>query len=203
MDDRKIRIAFMASGNGGNLRFICDLIERGILEGCQLAGTITDRECEAGRFAESRMPVIMCPPGRDKTEWSANLMASLKELEPDLIISWLHRLIPAEVVQTYQGKILNLHYSLLPAFGGRGMIGEAPVRAAIERGCTIVGTTVHWVDEGLDTGRIVGQTAIKVKPGEPFEEIMQQVFRSGCANLARAIVQVTAARLTEEKNLWD
>jgi phosphoribosylglycinamide formyltransferase-1 len=203
MDEKKIRLVFLASGNGGNLANICDLVERGILEGCQLAGTITDRECGAGQFAQSRMPVILCPPGRDKTEWAANLMASLKELDPELIISWLHRLIPAEVVQAYQGKILNLHYSLLPAFGGRGMIGEAPVRAAIERGCTIVGTTVHWVDEGLDTGRIVGQTAIRIKPGEPFEEIMQQVFRSGCANLIKTIVHVTAARLTEGNDLWD
>jgi phosphoribosylglycinamide formyltransferase 1 len=202
MDDRKIRIAFMASGNGGNLRFICDLIKSGSLEGFEMAGTITDRECGAGRFAESHMPVILCP-GRDKEEWAANLRASLKELQPDLILSWLHRLIPAEVVRDYPKKILNLHYSLLPAFGGRGMIGEAPVKAAIARGCTIIGTTVHWVDEGLDTGEIVGQTAIKIKPGQPLEEIMQQVFRSGCANLARAIIQVTAGRLTEEKNPWD
>lgn len=192
----------MASGNGGNLRFIWDLIERGILEGCEIAGTITDRECGAGQFAESRMPVILCP-NKDKAEWTANLLASLKALHPDLIISWLHRLIPMDVVQAYHRKIINLHYSLLPAFGGRGMIGEVPVRAAIEHGCTIVGTTVHWIDEGLDTGQIISQTAIKIKPGEPLEGIMQRVFRSGCANLARAIVQVTAARLTEEKELWD
>jgi phosphoribosylglycinamide formyltransferase-1 len=199
MVNGKVRIAFLVSGEGGNLKFICNVVDRGILENCQICGTIADRECGAAKFAESRMPVSQCPAGEKQ---ATALKKAIDTLNPDLIISGLHRLIPAEIVRTYPRKIINLHYSLLPSFGGRGMIGDKPVWAALKHGCTIVGTTVHFINEELDAGEIIAQTAINVIPGEPFGEVMQRIFQSGCKNLAYSISAITPVRLTEKEDLW-
>lgn len=180
-----MKLAMLCSGGGGNLRFIQSLIDRGVLTGVQLCGVFADRDCKAAAFAFKRHIPTVCGvynPGQPES-----MVAALEKFEPDLIVSLFHQLIAPEIVKRYRGSIINLHYSLIPAFSGKGMIGSKPVRLAIERGCLIIGTTVHYVDDHLDEGEIISQTCIQVDRDEAFTSIMNRVFHSGCLNLLSTI----------------
>ncbi len=179
------RIAFLCSGNGGNLRYVWHAVESGVLP-AEICGVFADRACGAEQFARARgIQVVVGAPDQ--------LGCALAEFAPDLVVSTYHRMIPSEIVDRYRRRIINLHYSLLPAFGGKGMIGEAPVRAALEAGYPI-GTTVHYVDEGLDTGEIIFQSRVPVRDGLPFEQQMNAVFHHGAITLLAALLRLCAER---------
>ena len=180
-----MNIALLCSGGGGNLRFIWSLIERGALKNVRLCGVFADRDCPAAAFAFRRHIPTVC--GLYSPDKPVSMIEALEKFDPDIIISLFHQLISSEIVRRYRGKIINLHYSLIPAFSGKGMIGSKPVRMAIERGCRIIGTTVHYVDENLDEGEIISQSSIKIEGEEAFTSIMNRIFHSGCLNLLSAI----------------
>lgn len=176
------RIVFLVSGGGGNLRFIHQAIVQGQLPDAELVGVVADRECEALAYCDvHRIPVY--PIHYTRAEPHA-LRAALRELRPDVIVTNIHKILDADTVGAFSGRMINLHYSLLPSFGG--VIGAEPVRLALEQGCKIVGTTVHYVSEAVDAGEIISQSAIPVHTHN-LEHLMSDVFRSGCVNLLSAI----------------
>ncbi|MFD2643982.1 phosphoribosylglycinamide formyltransferase [Pseudomonas japonica] len=178
-----IRIAFLCSGGGGNLRFISEVIRLGVLP-AQLVSVITDRECLANRFAlEHHIPsevIDFSEPGQ------VSLARMLDAAGPDVVITNVHRIIVPEVVEAFAGRLLNLHYSLLPAYAAT--IGTTPVAAALEAGSPFTGVTAHLVDSGVDTGRPLVQGAIPLQPGDAVASVMDIVFRAGCLSLLNAIL---------------
>lgn len=178
-----IRIAFLCSGGGGNLRFVAEVIRLGLLP-AQLVSVITDRECLANRFArEHALPSHVI----DFSEsGQATLASLLDEVRPDVVVTNIHRIIVPAVVAAFAGRLLNLHYSLLPAYGA--MIGTRPVAAALEAGSPFIGVTAHLVDAGVDTGRPLVQAAIPVTPADTVASVMDIVFRAGCHSLLNAIL---------------
>jgi phosphoribosylglycinamide formyltransferase-1 len=177
------RLVFLCSGGGGNLRFIHGAIAWGILKGIELAAVIADRECGALKNARDRdLPALLVPYG---PEDRSSLKRVLHEHHPDLIVSTFHKILDPDVVRDFKGKIINLHYSLLPLF--KRTIGTAPVEQALAAGCRFLGTTVHFVTEDVDGGPIVSQSVIPVAEGETVTAVMDRVFRSGCLNLLNAL----------------
>lgn len=178
------RIVFLCSGSGGNLCFIHHAIKREWIKGAAIIAVLTDRECQANVFAasvglDSRR--IDFNEGKQET-----LRDELLSIKPDLIVTTVHKVLRKPIVDMYRDKLINLHYSLLPAFGG--LIGASPVRAAIDYGARFTGVTTHLVDESVDGGRPLAQGVIPLYPEERnFEVLMNLVFRCGCIALMSSI----------------
>jgi phosphoribosylglycinamide formyltransferase 1 len=193
-----LRIVFLCSGGGGNLRFIVEAIRLRWLKDAVLCGVITDRECAASVFArQENIPVVEC----DFSEANQlGFMSTLIALDPGIIVTNVHKILSPAVVERFRGKLLNLHYSLLPAFGG--VIGAKPISLALQYGVQLVGASAHLVDESVDGGTPVVQGAIPVVRGDDVPVLMDVVFRVGCICLWRGIQLIRQDRqITFEKVL--
>jgi len=179
-----MKVCFLASGGGGNLKFLYLAQELHLLNHLELS-VIADRECNSIHFAKNHhvyAKVIHYAQDENQT-----LLDELAAINPDIIITNWYKIIDKEVVSAYRGKLINLHYSLLPAFGG--LIGVEPIKAAYAQNCQFVGTTCHYVDEGVDTGNIIAQAIIKTDI--PMEDAIGEVFRRGCLILLNSLIIVS------------
>ena len=178
-----MRIVFLCSGGGGNLRFVKQATEKGWFGTASLVGVLTDRECGANEYARLHSIDEKCIDFTDSTQ--VELVNCLEHYQPDIVITTVHRILNPEVVKKFRGKLINLHYSLLPAFGG--FIGTRPVKEAIAYGAQFTGVTVHFVDESLDGGKPVVQVAVPLRSTDNVDNLMDLIFRCGCLSLASAI----------------
>jgi phosphoribosylglycinamide formyltransferase-1 len=178
-----MKIVFLSSGGGGNLRFIKKCIDETLLENCEVVAVISDRQCRALDFAakESIANYQIAYNRIDNRE----LLELLLLINPDYIVTNIHKILDSQIVGLFNNRLINLHYSLLPAF--KGGIGETPVREALKLGCKFIGTTVHFVNDDVDSGEIITQTVIPVVREQLFEKTMEDIFKSGCINLLSAI----------------
>lgn len=189
-----LNIVFLCSGGGGNLRFIAEAIRHGLLVDAQISAVIIDRECPAAKFArECNIPVFEC---NFSEENQIGVLRTLTSLNPGVIVTNVHRIISANVVDSFKGKMINLHYSLLPAFGG--VVGVKALTNAIAYGSKIVGATVHLVDDSVDSGTPLIQAAIPVNSADDLQSLMDTLFRAGCMSLLTGIEKVNKNGLTAQ-----
>lgn len=177
------RLVFLCSGGGGNLAFVHQAIASNFLLGVSIVAVISDRMCQANRFADKVGMLNYCIDFKEQSQ----LLTLLNELQPDLIVTTVHKIIGAPVVARYRNHLINLHYSLLPAFAG--LIGIRSVQAALDHGCNFTGVTVHLVDESLDGGRPLAQGVIAIQRVEEINMLMQVVFRVGCLALLGVLIE--------------
>ena len=176
----EMRICFLVSGSGGNLKFLSECISQGFIKNIELS-VIADRKCGALNFAKIKnIQSFLIKYSRSDP---AKLRDTLRSVGPDLIITNWHKIIDEETVNIYRSKLINLHYSLLPAFGG--LIGVDPIKKAYENGCKFIGPTCHYVDEGVDTGNIIAQAIFTTEIA--YEDAVQTMFQTGCLTLLNAI----------------
>jgi len=176
-------VVFLVSGGGGNLKFFHFAIKKNLIAGIKLS-VIADRECGALVFAANHgIEHHLIAYTKSKPEM---LNRSLGCINPDAIVTNWHKIIDEDTVARYRGKLVNLHYSLLPAFGG--LIGVEPIKRAYEQGCKFIGPTCHLVDEGVDTGKILSQAIFTTE--RTFEDALKLMFRKGCLVLLSGIQQV-------------
>lgn len=161
-----VRMAVFVSGRGSNLEALLHA-EESWKEVARVELVVSSREdapaLELARTA-GRDCVVLPAPGAlaDST-----LLKVLEEHRIQLLVlAGYLRLIPPSVVERFSGRILNVHPSLLPAFGGEGMYGSRVHEAVLESGCTVSGATVHFVDEVYDSGRVLAQWPVPVFPGD-------------------------------------
>ena len=109
----------------------------------------------------------------------------INQFNPDLIVTTVNKIIADNIVSTWRGKLINLHYSLLPSFGG--VTGSVPVRQAIEYGTKFVGTTVHYVSEKVDRGVPIVQSVTPLYPEDTEDLVMEYLFRCGSICLLTGI----------------
>jgi len=191
-----MKICFLASGSGGNLKFLYLARELKVIEDIAIS-VIADRECDSIRFAsENSIDHKVIEYSRDSNK---NLSYELERINPDIIITNWHKILDEEIVDKFEGKLINLHYSLLPSFGG--LIGTAPIEKAYERGCQYVGATSHYVDKGVDTGKIIAQAIVKTDIA--LEEAVQNVFKKGCLILLNSILITSGKGLVARKEQYD
>lgn len=177
------RLVFLCSGGGGNFAFIQSAIELGLLK-AKVVAVLSDRWSGANKIAErlkiDQAVVEFSDPGQK------SLMSRLTESKPDLIVTNVHRILGASVVEAYKKHLINLHYSILPAFSGT--IGRRSLEASLAYGCKIVGVTVHWVVEDVDAGPPIAQCAIPVsEPEFDLTDLMNVVFRCGGISLLASL----------------
>ncbi len=191
------KLLFLASGGGGNLKFIKQCIEEGIIKNCDVE-MIADRDCGAYIYAKnSGLPAKIVDYSRTN---NAQLLDAIRQSEPDMIITNIHKVLDAQIVGICNKRLINLHYSLLPLF--KGEIGSKPVQQALEHDCKFIGTTVHYVNEVVDDGEIISQSVIRVIKEMNFDSLMNFVFRSGCLNLLNALNLNTNIEVLNNKNTF-
>jgi phosphoribosylglycinamide formyltransferase-1 len=193
------RVIFLVSGGGGNLKFLNEAIKLLRISDLSICGVIADRDCPAASY--SLMQSIPVHIIRYSQNNPIELQTILDSHEPDIIVTNWHKIIDSNTVRKYLGKLINLHYSLLPAFAG--VIGDVPIKSALDKGCKFVGTTVHYVDEIVDNGKIIGQTVTKVPETLDFSCFMDEIFRAGCFNLLNCILKITHLEPSHDEVLFE
>ena len=176
-----LRVLACVSGGGTNLQALIDRIEDGSIEGAQIVKVISNNP---GVFALERAKkhgiegcVVTPKDYVNRAEFNEALLAAVDEAKPDLIVlAGFLVVIPPKMIEKYSGKIINVHPSLIPSFCGTGYYGLKVHEAALERGVKVTGATVHYVDEGTDTGPIILQKAVEVQEGDTPKVLQQRVM---------------------------
>ena len=142
------------------------------------------------RAAARGIPVVTLGDHADGREWLAALEHHRVDL---LVLAGYLKLVPADVIARYRGRILNIHPALLPAFGGKGMYGRRVHEAVLASGASESGATVHLVDEAYDRGAILGQARVPVLPTDSPETLAQRVLEAEHRLLPAAVLAAAAA----------
>lgn len=179
--DVPFRIVVLVSGGGTNLQAILDAAERGELGNVQVCGVISSNpDAYALERAEQNGIPSECIDPRDyivRREYDEALLERLQAARADLVVlAGFLVVVPAIVVEVFANRIINIHPSLIPSFCGKGYYGLHVHEAALERGVKITGATVHFVDEGTDTGPIILQKAVEVLDGDTPEILQRRVM---------------------------
>ncbi len=177
-----LRVAVMVSGGGTNLQAIMDAVRDGRITNAVIAGVISSNpNAYALTRAKNFGIPAACVSPKDygaREDFFEALYEAAKALNPDLIVlAGFLTVIPPKMIASFRNRIINIHPSLIPAFCGKGFYGLKVHEAALERGVKITGATVHFVDEGTDTGPIILQKAVKVKPDDTAESLQLRVMR--------------------------
>ena len=192
------RIAVLVSGGGRGLQALIDAQNRSQLGGGEIVRVISSR---AGVYALERaqsagIPTSVVPrKGATQEEFDASLLRELSGAGAQLVVlaGFLSVVGPC-VLNEYAGRIVNVHPSLLPAFGGPGMYGLRVHAAALERGVKVTGATVHLVNEVVDGGEILAQKAVDVLPGDTPETLQRRVMEQAeWVILPRAVAALAQA----------
>jgi phosphoribosylglycinamide formyltransferase-1 len=166
-------IVVLVSGVGSNLLALVDACERGILD-ARVVACMSDRRCRGlEAAAELGIPTGLVVPADwpTRSEWSGALRDSVLSHRPDLVVSaGFMRILAAEFVDAFLGRLINLHPSLLPAFPG-----AHAVRDALVAGVKVTGTTVHFVDREVDHGPILMQEPVRVLDGDTEETLAERI----------------------------
>ncbi len=175
-----LNVTVMVSGGGTNLQAIIDRIKDGTVRNARIVGVISNKK-EAyalQRAMDNGIPAIcISPKDYDAEGFADTLLLKLEELKTDLVVlAGYLVIVPEKVVNAHEGRIINIHPSLIPAFCGDGMYGLKVHRAVLERGCKVSGATVHFVDAGTDTGPIIFQKAVEVKEGDTPETLQKRIM---------------------------
>ena len=177
------RLIFLVSGNGGNLKFIAKYIREISSNEFKIEAVIADRECGALKYAQNQdLQSFLIDYSRDQ---NYELKKLLSELSPDVVITNIHKILDTDIVSCFKNKLINLHYSLLPAY--KGLIGVKPIQAALKIQSKFIGSTVHFVDGDVDSGEIISQCTFSVQGIENFNEVVETVFQGGCLNLLNGL----------------
>ena len=168
------KIAIFASGNGSNFQAIIDEIEQGNLS-AEIAALVTDKpHCSAVERAQKHnIPVFSFDPKNygSKEDYEKEIAFYLIEKNVSLIVlAGYMRIIGSVLLSAFHHRIINIHPALLPAFPGKNGIQQA-----WQYGVKVFGVTVHYVDKGIDTGKIIAQESFKVEGKESLEEIEQKI----------------------------
>ncbi|KAF0902100.1 hypothetical protein E2562_012874, partial [Oryza meyeriana var. granulata] len=174
------RLAVFVSGGGSNFRAIHDAALGGKVN-ADVVALVTDKPgCGGAEHARGNgVPVVVFPKSKSAPAGVSTdeLLNTLRELRVDFILlAGYLKLIPVELVQAYPRSILNIHPSLLPAFGGKGYYGLKVHKAVIASGARYSGPTVHFVDEHYDTGRTLAQRIVPVLANDTPEQLAARVL---------------------------
>ncbi|HTY52313.1 MAG TPA: phosphoribosylglycinamide formyltransferase [Methanomicrobiales archaeon] len=180
------RVAVLASGRGSNFQALIDAAGSGYFP-ASIARLITDNPDAFAirRAKDTGIPVTVLDFAsyRGRTEYEAALLEEMEECDPDLfVLAGYMRILPAAVVRAFPGRIINIHPALLPSFPGL----HGP-RQAIGYGVKVAGCTVHFVDEGTDTGPIIIQRCVPVEEEDDEESLAARILVEEHRVLAEAV----------------
>ena len=199
--NKKARIAVLVSGGGTNLQALLDAQAAGKIKSGEIVFVVSNNP-DAYAIQRSRRAGIetMVITGKQTTFESA-LLSTLDRHEIDLVIlAGFMRILSADFISKYKGKILNVHPALIPSFCGEGYYGLRVHEAALARGVKVTGATVHYVNEIPDGGPIILQKAVEVLPGDTPETLQKRVMeRAEWILLPQAAEMVSAEIVGKEQ----
>ena len=166
----KKSIVILASGGGSLAQAIMDAVNDGELD-IQILEVISDKPGAnvLERAEESGIKTFVHPMFPNRAQWDSELMRHIESLNPDLVVSvGFMRILSPEFVTTF--KVINTHPALLPKFPG-----AHPVRDALAAGVAVTGATVHWVDSGVDSGKVIAQTEVDVLPEDSESTLHERI----------------------------
>ena len=176
-----LRVGVMVSGGGANLQAILDAIDSGKITNAKVEVVISNNP---GAYALERArnhgieAVCISPKSfENRAAFNEAFLKKTDEYDLDLIVlAGFLVTIPEEMIRKYRNKIINIHPSLIPSFCGVGYYGLKVHEAALARGVKVTGATVHYVDEGVDSGPILLQKAVEVQPGDTPQVLQRRVM---------------------------
>lgn len=177
-----LRVIVLVSGGGTNLQAIIDAVESKTITNTKIVGVISNNK---NAFALERAMKSgiqnSCISPKDYSQREAfnqEFLEVVDSMEPDLIVlAGFLVVIPEPMIRKYKNRIINIHPSLIPSFCGTGYYGLKVHEAALERGVKIAGATVHFVDEGTDTGPIILQRVVEVQDEDTPERLQLRVMK--------------------------
>lgn len=158
----------LVSGSGTLLQAILDNQD----DNYRVNLVVADKQCPALERAEGAgVPTKVVPMLPDRSEWNRQLAAAVGSADCDVVVSaGFMRILGSEFLAVFEGRTINTHPSLLPAFPGANAVGDA-----LAYGVKVTGCTVHYVDEGMDTGKIIAQRAVTVREGESQDDLHERI----------------------------
>ena len=198
-----LKVGVMVSGGGTNLQAIIDGVHSGVITNAKLEVVISNkkdayaltRAKDNGIKAES----VCIKDYATRDEFNKALIGTIDSYNLDLIVlAGFLVVLPEELINKYRNRIINIHPSLIPSFCGNGFYGLHVHEKALERGVKITGATVHFVDEGTDTGPIIYQKAVEVLEGDTPEILQKRVMEQAeWKILPKAIDMIANGEITD------
>lgn len=186
-----VKIGVLISGGGTNLQAIIDGCENKSING-EVKVVISNKE-EAYGLERARNHKITAICEKDENK----IIEILKENEVELVIlAGYLKIVSPKLVNEYRNKIINIHPSLIPSFCGKGYYGEKVHQGVIDYGAKVTGATVHFVDEGADTGPIIMQKTIEVKQDDDAKKLAERVLEVEHEILTKSISMFCENKLT-------
>ena len=184
------RVVVLASGTG---TLFTALAKQADQIGIQIVGLVTDAEVPAcDRARELGIPVSIVPLLEDRVKWDQNLATEISRLKPSLIVSaGFMKILGPVVLRFYQGRIINTHPALLPSFPG-----AHAVRDALAAGVSETGSTIHFVDKGVDTGEVIAQARVKVEPSDTEESLHERIKEVERELLVATVSDIAQGKVT-------
>lgn len=187
------RLAILLSGRGSNFEAIADAVEKGSIPDAEIVAVVSDVPAARGlqRARERGLPAhaVDRHDYRNRAAYEAEVLRILDTARPDLIcLAGYMRMLSPDFVSRYRGRILNIHPSLLPKFAGL-----EPQGRALEAGESVSGCTVHFVDEGMDTGPVILQRRVAILPGDTVEGLSDRILEQEHRAYPEAISRVLAS----------
>jgi phosphoribosylglycinamide formyltransferase-1 len=176
-----LKVAVLVSGGGTNLQAIIDSMANGKITNAEIVTVISNnKNAYALERAEKAEIPAKCVSPKDyesRELFNKALLEAVEESGADLIVlAGFLVVIPQEMIEKYRNRIINVHPSLIPSFCGTGYYGLKVHEAALERGVRVSGATVHFVDEGTDTGPIILQKAVEVLDGDTPQILQKRIM---------------------------
>lgn len=192
-----LRVLVMVSGGGTNLQAIIDAVANGDITNTEIVGVISNNYdvFALERAAKAGIEGVVVSPKDypSRADFNKGLLDKVNSFNPDLIVlAGFLVVIPEEMIDAYENKIINIHPSLIPSFCGTGYYGLKVHEAALERGVKLTGATVHYVDKGTDTGPIIMQKAVEVKEGDTPKVLQQRVMEEAEWKILPAAINMIA-----------
>ena len=194
-----LKVVVLVSGGGTNLQAILDAIKTGDVQDVEITAVISNNQnAYALKRAKEHGIVGKCISPRDyvsRRDFEVELLHAIQEEKPDLIVlAGFLVMIPESMIQVYPNQIINIHPSLIPAFSGEGYYGLHVHEEALKRGVKIAGATVHFVDEGMDTGAIILQKAVNVLEDDTPESLQLRVMKEAEWEILPKAIQYIAEK---------
>lgn len=176
-----LKIVVCVSGGGTNLQAIIDGVKDGTITNTQIVGVISNNRNAYAleRAKQAGIPAVCVSPKDyiNRDLFNEALLHTVNEMQPDLVVlAGFLVTIPVQMIEAYENRIINIHPSLIPSFCGVGYYGLKVHEGALARGVKVSGATVHFVDDGTDTGPIILQKAVEVKQGDTPKVLQQRIM---------------------------
>jgi len=197
-----VNIGILISGSGTNLQAIIDNINEGNIDG-EIKLVISNKKDAYGLVRAKKAGIETLYLDRKEfssdEEYNKKIMEEFTKRDVELVVlAGYLRILSKEFVQKYKNRIINIHPSLIPSFCGEGCYGELVHKMVLDYGAKITGATVHFVDEGTDTGPIILQKAVKVEDDDTVESLKEKVLKIEHELLPEAIKLYCQGRLSVE-----